>query len=217
MTNPIESYHHRVAHVETTKIVNNRYSTPVTLKFAAVTKEKTISIAQKHVIIFAAIKLLGPSATIKFLKGVVYQHQNDFPYSQAYQDAFEVILDKNIHSKPHIYVKHIIESTLQVNQMKFGQHNTMNILHQQHASLKFAKFSTYREASIGWFKYINTSLTLQFPAKLRVKKLLNTAHLTQHEIALLTTINHKPVTDTPKERSRKRIGEDNHDVDDEWK
>ena len=71
MIDPSDAYDRRVAHAETIKVVNNRYSTPVTLKFAAVTKERTINIAQKHVVIFAAIKLLDPTATIKSTKGIV--------------------------------------------------------------------------------------------------------------------------------------------------
>ena len=71
MIDPSDAYDHRVAHAETIKVVNNRYSTPVTLKFAAVTKESTVNIAQNHVIIFAAIKLLDPTATIKSTKGIV--------------------------------------------------------------------------------------------------------------------------------------------------
>ena len=103
MIDPSDTYYRRVAHVETIKVVNNRYSTPVTLKFAAVTRERTINIAQTHVIIFAAIKLLDPIATIKSTKGIVYHHPKDFPYSQAYQDAFEVIVDK-IPTQNHIFV-----------------------------------------------------------------------------------------------------------------
>ena len=114
MTDPSATYDYRVAHAETIKVVNNRYSTPVTLKCAAVTKERTVNIAQKNVIIFAMIKLLDLTATIKSTKGIVYYQIKDFPYSQAYQDAFEDIVDKYTRPKPHIYVKHIIESTLQI-------------------------------------------------------------------------------------------------------
>ena len=128
MTDLSAAYDRRVAHTETIIVVNNRYSTPVTLKFAAVTKERTVNIAQKHVIIFAVINFLDPTATIKSTKGIVYHHFKYFPCSQAYQDDFEVIVDKNIHPKPHIYVKHIIESTLQINQMKYGSRNIMNTL-----------------------------------------------------------------------------------------
>ena len=107
MTYPSESFHRRVAHIEIIKVVNNRYSTPVTLKVSAVIKEKTVNIAQKNVIIFANIKLLDPTTTIKSPKGVVYQHPKDFPCSQSYQEAFEVIVDKNTHPK-----RHVIEFTL---------------------------------------------------------------------------------------------------------
>ena len=44
MTDPSDTYDRRVAHAETIKVVNNRYSTPVTLKFTAVTKERTVNI-----------------------------------------------------------------------------------------------------------------------------------------------------------------------------
>ena len=107
MTYPSESFHRRVAHIEIINVVNNRYSTPVTLEVAAVIKEKNVNIAQKNVIIFADIKLLDPTTTIESPKGVVYQHPKDFPCSQLYQEAFEVIVDKNTHPK-----RHVIEFTL---------------------------------------------------------------------------------------------------------
>ena len=153
MTDPSDTYNCSVEYIETIKVVNNRYSTPVTLKFAAVTKERTVNIAQKHVVIFAAIKLLDPTTIIKSPKEIVYHHPKDFPCSQVYQDDFEVIVDKNTHPKPHIYVKHIIEATLLINQMKYGQRNIMNTLQQQQAFIQFNKYSSHREACIGWFKY----------------------------------------------------------------
>ena len=134
MIEPIDTHERRVTHTETIKVVNNRYSTPVTLKFAATTTSPQI---------------------------IVYHHPKDFSCNQAYQDSFAVIVDKNTHPKPHIYVKHVIESNLQINQMKFGQRNIMNTLHQQQAFLKFNKYYTHREACIGWFNYISTSITLQ--------------------------------------------------------
>ena len=72
MIDPFESYHRRVAYVETIKVVNNHYSILVTLKFSTVTKEKTVNIAQKHIIIFAVIKLLNPTADIKYQQIIVY-------------------------------------------------------------------------------------------------------------------------------------------------
>ena len=137
MTDPSAAYDRRVAHAETIKVLNNRYSTPVTVKFSVVTKERTVNIAQKHVIIFAAIKLLDPTATIKSSKGIVYHHPKDFPCSQVYQDDFEGSVDTNTHPKLYIYVTHIIKSTLQINQMKYCSTNIMNTLQQQQAFIQF--------------------------------------------------------------------------------
>ena len=111
MTDSIDTYKRRVAHTESIKVVYNRYSTPIILKFVTVTKERT-NIVQKHVIIFGAIKLLDLTATIKSPKGIIYHNPKDFPYSQAYQYAFEVIVDKNTHPKTTHLRKTIIEFTL---------------------------------------------------------------------------------------------------------
>ena len=83
MTNPCGTYDRRIAHAQTIKVINNHYSNPVTLKFAAATRERTVNIAQKHVIIFDAIEKHDPTATIKSTKGIVYHHSKQFPYSQA--------------------------------------------------------------------------------------------------------------------------------------
>ena len=99
--------------------------------------------------------------------------------------------------------------------MKFGSRNIMNTLHQQHAVIQFKKYSTDREACIGWFKYISTSITLQSSAKLRVENILKTSHLTVAEIASSTTTNYKLVTNSTDNRYRKRMDEINHDEDDE--
>ena len=139
MTDPSNTYDRRVAHAETIKVVNNRFSTPVTLKFAAVTKEMTVNIAQKHVIIFVAINFFGPTVANISPKGTGNHHPKHILCSQAYQDAFEVIADKNNHPQPHSYVKHAIESTLQIKQMKVGQRNIMNTLHKQHKFIQFNK------------------------------------------------------------------------------
>ena len=50
-----------------------------------------------------------------------------------------------------------------------------------------------------------------------MENILKNAHLTAAEIALLTTTNYKSVTISIDNRSRKRMGEINHDEDDEWK
>ena len=50
-----------------------------------------------------------------------------------------------------------------------------------------------------------------------MENILKTAHLTAAEIASLTTTNYKSVTGSTDNISRKRMGEINHDEDNEWK
>ena len=50
-----------------------------------------------------------------------------------------------------------------------------------------------------------------------MENILKNAHLTAAEIALLTTTNYKSVTGSTDNRFRKRMGEINHDENDEWK
>ena len=101
--------------------------------------------------------------------------------------------------------------------MKFGQRNIMNTLHQHQVFIRFNTYYTHREACIGWFKYISTSITPQLSAKLRVGNLLKTAHLTASKIAFFTTTNNTTVTGSKDDRFHKRMGEINHDKDNEWK
>ena len=101
--------------------------------------------------------------------------------------------------------------------MKYCSTNIMNTLQQQQAFIQFRKYSTHREACIGWLKYIITSITLQSSAKLRVETLLKTAYLKAAEIVSLTTKSYKSVTGSTDNRSHKRVGEINHDENDEWK
>ena len=50
-----------------------------------------------------------------------------------------------------------------------------------------------------------------------MENLLKTAHVTESESASLANTNYKTDTDSTYDRSRKRIGESNHDEKDEWK
>ena len=97
MTDTSDSNDRRVAHAETIKVVNNRFSTPVTLKFFKITKEKNINIAHKNIIIFTTIRLFDPTAVIKSQKEVIYNHTKDFTYNYVYKDAFDIIIDENSH------------------------------------------------------------------------------------------------------------------------
>ena len=95
----------------------------------------------------------------------------------SYTENFDVIVD-NKPCYPRFFVHHDIHSKLKLTALKFGDHNIMSTLQSLNTWLNFNRFSTHREASIGFIKYVSIGLTLHHIAKTRVSTaLLNVALL----------------------------------------
>ena len=75
-----------------------------------------------------------------------------------------------------------------VNNLKFGDNKIMVTINNNNAWLQFNKLSIYCEASIRWFKFINTTVTLQRNSKIRVERNLKNVQLEADEIETLTNI-----------------------------
>jgi len=75
-----------------------------------------------------------------------------------------------------------------VNNLKFGDNKIMVTINNNNAWLQFNKLSIYCEASIRWFKFINTTVTLQRNYKIRVERNLKNVQLEADEIETLTNI-----------------------------
>ena len=82
----------------------------------------------------------------------------------SYTENFDVIVDR----KPrysYFFVNHEINSKIKLTALKFGNHNLMSTLKSLNTWLNLNRFSTHREASIGFIKYVSTGLTLYHIAK----------------------------------------------------
>ena len=101
------------------------------------------------------------------MNDIVINHPGKFPMGTAYTKNFNVITDKKP-PYPRVFVHHDIHSKIKVTALKFGDHNIMSILQLFNTWLNLNRFSTHREASISFIKYIITGLTLQHIAKKRV-------------------------------------------------
>ena len=88
MTEDSSTYARNVAHTASIKLVDNRYKIPVTLKFSLKAFETTININQKHVCIFAAIKLIDPSVKITFPNSNVQYHTKHFHVTKNKRTKF---------------------------------------------------------------------------------------------------------------------------------
>ena len=152
-----------IAHAVEVKFINNRYTTPITVEFGSSKSENSVNLPLKHRKIFLAIKLLDPSASLT-IKDKVITNPKEFPMGTEYTEYFDVITDTKT-KNPRFFVHHDIHSTLTVSAMNYSDHNIMFTLQSLRTCVTFNKFDTHRVASIGFLKYVSTSLTLHSTAK----------------------------------------------------
>ena len=111
----------------------------------------------------------------------------------SYTENFDVIVDKKPRY-PRFFVHHDIHSKLKLTALKFGDHNIMSTLQSLNTWLNFNRFSTHREASIGFIKYVSTGLTLHHIAKARVATALLNVDLSNEDItSLQDTTTESPI------------------------
>ena len=102
----------------------------------------------------------------------------------AYTEIFDVITDKKPRF-PRFFVHHEFHSKIQVSALKYNEHTIMSTLQSLNTWLTFNNFSTHREASIGFLKFVSTGLTLQYIAKQRVISALTKVELSDEDIIAL--------------------------------
>ena len=102
----------------------------------------------------------------------------------AYTENFDVIVNKNPRY-PHFFVHHNIHSKIKLIALKFGNYNIMSTLQSLNTWLNLNRFSTHREASIVFIKYISTGLTLHHIAKKKVSTILTNVDISPEDIITL--------------------------------
>ena len=200
---PNQHYHNRdLAHAAEVKYEENRYITPVNVEFGSTESDRTVNIASKHRKFFTAIKLLGRFAKIITDDDAVIHHPKEFPMGADYATKFTIINDRKARS-PRFFVHHVIDSYKTVPSIKYGDDKIITTLQKNKTWLVQDKYSTYREASIGFIKYISTAFTLQQVAKARVVNALMNLKLTKEAISALSTITKDDMV-TKNTTSKKR-------------
>ena len=147
------------------------YVIPVTVQFGSSESDNSVKLPVKHRKLFAALKLLDSSLFIT-INDTAFNHPGEFSMGTAYTEHFDVIVDKKPRY-PRFFVHNDIHSKIKLTALKFGDHSIMLTLQSLNTWLNFNCFSTHREASIGFIKYISTGLTLHHIAK---KKSLYDTH-----------------------------------------
>ena len=90
---PSTTYECHIAHATEIKFINDRYITPVTVKFGSSESDNAVSLPAKHRKLFAALKCFDPSLSIT-INDTTLNHPGESPMGIAYTENFDVIVDK---------------------------------------------------------------------------------------------------------------------------
>ena len=153
-------YDRQIPYAVEIKFINDCYATPVTVEFDSSDPDNSVKRPMKNRKLFATLKLLDQSISIT-INDTAINHPGEIPIGTVYTESFDIITDKKPHL-PHFLVHHDIHSKIQVSALKYSDHNIMLNLQSPNTWLTFNRFSTNREASIGFLKYISTGPTLQY-------------------------------------------------------
>ena len=180
---PPPTYDRKITHTAKIKFINDRYVTPVTVEFGSSDPDSSVNIPVKHRKLFAALKILDPFLSIT-INNTTFNHPGEFPMETSYTENFDVIVDKKPRY-PRYFVYHEIHFQIKLIALKFGDHNIMSTLQSLNTWINLNRFSTHREASIGFIKYVSTGLTLYHIAKKRVAIALMNVELSPEDILTL--------------------------------
>ena len=140
------------------------YTTPITLEFLQKSDQTSITPAKIHREVFAEMLMIDPTTKMITNDGKVYTHPKELPIGTEFTNTFTKATDNNKKSNTvKAYVRCKIETALHYKKSMYNNIRAKTILlflRHNNMWLKWNKFSTHREASIGFIKYDNISITL---------------------------------------------------------
>ena len=149
----------RIAHANKVVKLHNGYATPTTIVFYGNRKEPNINIFQKHRELFDELKKIDANVTFKDNKDNTYNNAAELPTGTAYAEAFQI--DDSDKRNGNIYIKCDLTSKYNLYDIKHGPMNIMEFLKDRKIFLKFRKFQTTREATIGFIHSVHPIATLR--------------------------------------------------------
>ena len=189
---PPTTYERHITHAAEIKFINDRYITSVTVEFGSSKSDNSVNFSVKHRKLFTVLTLLDPSLSIT-INDTTFNHPGELSTDITYTENFDVIVDKKLRYLC-FFVHHDIHSKIKLTTLKLGNHNIMSTLQSLSTWLNLNHFSTHREASIGFIKYVSTGLTLRHIAKKRVSTVLMNVDLSHQDIIALQEITEGDAT-----------------------
>ena len=89
-----------------------------------------------------------------------------------------------------------------MNKFKFGEKSVMFVLFENNTYMRYEKFNTHKEDSIGWLQYVNPIISLQRTTREKISDALILVHLNDDEMTAMTQTSSK---DTEKFKKKNKI------------
>ena len=105
------------------------------------------------------MKSADASTKIITNEGKVFDSPSDVPEGTEYAKHFPAI--NKLQSQWNVFIACKIESSLRLSQFKFENRTIISTLIKRSTFINYDKYKTYKEDSIGWFKYIIPTMSLQ--------------------------------------------------------
>ena len=83
-----------------------------------------------------------------------------------------------------------------MNKFKFGEKSVMYVPLESKTYMKYEKFNTHKEDSIGWLRYVIPVISLQRTTREKISDTLMLVHLNDEEMTAMTNTS-KEITDNP--------------------
>ena len=74
-----------------------------------------------------------------------------------------------------------------MSKFKFGEQSVMSALLENNTYMKYEKFNTHKDDSIGWLRYVNPFISLQRTTREKISDALMLVHLNEEEMKAMKT------------------------------
>ena len=118
--------------------------------------------------------------------GTVFDSSFHFPEGPDYVAHFPAT--NRIQQQRKVFVCCKVESSICLSHFKYGEKNHI-YSHLKKTLIKNNKFNTHKENSIGWFKYISHTVSLQKTTRHLLEEVLMSTYMTEDETKLVTKVN----------------------------
>ena len=177
----------RIAHANKVTQHHEQFITPTTITFMGSSKDRNINISQKKRDLFKVILKIDENARIIDKNDKEYNSPEELPEGISFSEVFPIEDTDKRYGNIHVQCQ--IKSKFTLYDLKRGPLNILQYLIDNKIFLKFRKFSTITEATIGFLHGIHPNETLRSDLRQDIDNYLKSSELKPEEKTLLTKDN----------------------------